>query len=84
MQSLQLSWVLLMLIIGAAASVAGYLSFRVPRQSSKADPESLEEFAVGIRMARGRIPVVLWLLFIGMACFLIGYVLYVRSALPNF
>ena len=73
-----------MLIIGAVASAAAYLSFRVPRGRSVEAPEAPEEYAADIRIEHGRIPIVLWLLFIGMAGFLIGYVLYVRSAMPDF
>ena len=84
MESLQQSWILLMLIIGTVASAVAYLSFRVPRPRSGTGEKELEEFAADIRFGNGRIPTVLWLLFIGMACFLAGYVAYVHFAMPNF
>ena len=84
MESLQQSWILLMLIIGTVASAAAYLSFRVPRGRPGEGAEEIEEFAADIRLGNGRIPPVLWLLFIGMACFLAGYVAYVHFAMPNF
>lgn len=74
-----LRWLFLMLLGGSVLAVALYLGFYLPSRPThpRDEGEEFEEYAAGIRQANRPIPPLLIMLFVGMAIFIIGYVVYV-------
>jgi len=76
------SWVLLALVIGAVLALVGYLGYRDALTRERAGGE-VEELPAGLRVASGRVPWVLWLVYAATVLGMVGYVLFVWLAKPN-
>ena len=77
-----LRWLFVMVVAGLAVTLALVLGFYQAARGRSEDStaEELEEYAAGIQVARRPIPLLLVLLFVGMALYMIGYVVYVWQA----
>ena len=77
MAALQTSWILLMILIGVAGTIAAYLASRLLRRGSA-------EAGEGPEPERGPIPAVLWVLYGSVAVGMIGYVVWAWLVRPNY
>jgi hypothetical protein len=76
---LWLRWLFIMVVAGLGITLLLFLGFYLDsRRRSLAEQEKeMEEFAGDIRMARGRVPFLLIVVYVGMAVFVVAYVLFV-------
>jgi ABC-type Fe3+-siderophore transport system permease subunit len=76
------SWLLLMLILGLAGTVAAYLAYRDGTAREAPSHEPPEEYPPDIQVSHGRVPRVLIALYLCMGLGMVGYVLYVWLTKP--
>ncbi len=82
MPALLTRWIVLLVLAGIGAVIAGYLGYRSGQIKSAGTEEQMEHYAAGIRAGNGRLPLVLVALYVGVAVAMIGYVIWV-SGLAN-
>ena len=81
-----LRWLFVMILAGIALAVVYYLGFYLPGRPDAFEqkPEELEEYPAGLQAGSHPIPAILWMLYIGMAIFIIAYGVYVWKTGQNF
>ncbi|HJN13983.1 MAG TPA: hypothetical protein QGH10_00755 [Armatimonadota bacterium] len=77
------SWMMLMMLVGSALSIMGYLAYRATVAADDPERHEIEEVPGGIMVSNQRIPALLIVLYVTMVTGMIGYVLFVWLAKPN-
>ena len=75
-----LRWLYIMILSGLGTALAFFLGFYLAARPSPRPEGELEEFPRDIKIGRGKIPLLLILLFIGIGIYMIVYLLYVSLA----
>jgi len=77
------SWMMLMMLVGSALSIMGYLAYRATVAPDDPERHGIEEIPGGIKVSNQRIPALLIVFYVAMVTGMVGYVLFVWLAKPN-
>jgi hypothetical protein len=74
--ALQQTWALMILVLGAGCALAAYLgAVAIARGMRRRETEE---------HGSGPIPILMWALYLGMALFMIGYLVWAAVVRPNY
>jgi len=80
-----LQWLFVMVITGLGMALLFFLGFYVAARPGRPDEkEEIEQYPQGIQARRGRIPAVMWILYIGIAVFIIAYITWMSVSKASF